>query len=136
MIEHNFKTKIYYKDVDLMGITYYSRYLEFFEQARTELLNSLSLNVSDIENLGFYLPVITAHCEYKISTKFEDKIIVKSQISENPKLKLKIDYKITKNKSNQIVVSGYTHHVFMNKDSKVIRVPDFIKNILKKRLIP
>ena len=29
-------TKIFYKDIDQMGLVYYSRYFEFFEEARTE----------------------------------------------------------------------------------------------------
>ena len=38
MVEHNYYVKVYYKDIDQMGIVYYSRYFEYFEQARTELL--------------------------------------------------------------------------------------------------
>ena len=35
--------KIFYKDIDQMGLVYYSRYFEFFEEARTELLNNLGI---------------------------------------------------------------------------------------------
>ena len=43
MISNTFSTKVFYKDIDKMGIVYYSRYLEFFEQARTETLNNINL---------------------------------------------------------------------------------------------
>ena len=49
MISHNFHVKVYYKDIDQMGIVYYSRYFEFFELARTELLKSIGFAVKDIE---------------------------------------------------------------------------------------
>ncbi|SVB29355.1 uncharacterized protein METZ01_LOCUS182209, partial [marine metagenome] len=40
-----------------MGIVYYARYYEYFEAARTELLKSLGIRVTVIENEGYLLPV-------------------------------------------------------------------------------
>ena len=65
-----------------MGVVYYSRYFEYFEQGRTELLNSIGLNVSEIENQGIFLPVVLAHCEYNKGARFEDKITIISKINE------------------------------------------------------
>jgi acyl-CoA thioester hydrolase len=53
MVTFDFHTKIYYKDIDQMGVVYYARYLEYFEQARTELLNDIGLIVTEIEDAGF-----------------------------------------------------------------------------------
>ena len=46
MFKYNHLIKVYYRDVDQMGIVYYTRYLEYFEEARTELLDSLGLTIS------------------------------------------------------------------------------------------
>ena len=66
MIQYDHQVKVYYKDVDQMGIVYYSRYFEYFEQARTELLAFLGLDVSSIEENGIQLPVISGHCDYHL----------------------------------------------------------------------
>ena len=47
MITYDYKTKVYYKDIDQMGLVYYTRYLEYFEAARTEMLKSIGLIVTD-----------------------------------------------------------------------------------------
>ena len=60
-----------------MGIVYYSRYLEFFEQARTETLNNINLKIKDLEILGYYLPVIKVECIYQKSVRLEDIINIK-----------------------------------------------------------
>ena len=52
MIQYNYYIRVYYRDVDQMGIVYYTRYLEYFEAARTELLRSVGLDVTKIEQLG------------------------------------------------------------------------------------
>ena len=49
MIIYDHPVKIFYKDVDQMGIVYYSRYFEYFEEARTELLASVGLGVTEVE---------------------------------------------------------------------------------------
>ena len=43
------KVKIYYKDTDAGGVVYYSRYAEFMEMARTELLRSLGYSVKRLD---------------------------------------------------------------------------------------
>ena len=53
MIKFTYKTKVYYKDVDQMGVVYYARYYEYFEAARTELLQSIDIDVTAVEDDGY-----------------------------------------------------------------------------------
>ena len=121
MKNHIYQKKVYYKDVDKMGIVYYSRYLEYFEESRTELLSSLGLKVSDIEKLGIILPVISCHCEFKKGARFEDIILVRSWIEERPRLTLKISYEAILKKTNDLLVKGYTIHAFVNSNWKAVK---------------
>ena len=121
MKNHIYQKKVYYKDVDKMGIVYYSRYLEYFEESRTELLSSLGLKVSDIEKLGIILPVISCHCEFKKGARFEDIILVRSWIEERPRSTLKIFYEAILNKTNDLLVKGYTIHAFVNSNWKAVK---------------
>ena len=121
MKNHIYQKKVYYKDVDKMGIVYYSRYLEYFEESRTELLSSLGLKVSDIEKLGIILPVISCHCEFKKGARFEDIILVRSWIEERPRSTLKISYEAILKKTNDLLVKGYTIHAFVNSKWKAVK---------------
>lgn len=126
MIKHDHIIKVYYRDVDQMGIVYYTRYLEYFEEARTELLDSLGFSISSIEHEGMQLPVITSHCEYKNGAKLEDKLLVKTSIEKIPKATLIIDYSVRNSVSDQILVTGYTKHAFIDMSGQPKRVPSFI----------
>ena len=90
MPSFSYLKKIFYKDIDQMGLVYYSRYFEFFEEARTELLNNMGIKVTTIEDLGYFLPVISATCDYKEGAKLEDIIIVKTALQRMIGIKLKI----------------------------------------------
>ncbi len=123
MISIDYQTHVYYKDIDQMGIVYYNRYFEYFEAARTELLRNIGLDVTVIEASGYYLPVVTSHCDYHIGAEFDNDLIVRTSIRDVPKLKLRIDYEILKKGTESILVTGYTIHVFTTKDGKPVRLP-------------
>ena len=132
MISYKHLVKIYYKDIDQMGIVYYSRYFEYFEEARTELLHSINLDVSTIEENGIYLPVITSHCDYKRGVEFEQEIIILTSIPKLPRAKLLINYTGYLKDSQEILFEGYTIHAFMRKSGKPTKVPKEILSTLNR----
>lgn len=125
MIEYNYKTRVYYRDVDQMGIVYYTRYLEYFEAARTELLRSIGLDVTKIEQMGYFLPVISCHCDYKKSAKFDDELNIITRINELPRSSMKIEYEIF-NSDERLLVIGYTVHSFINSNGKAVKPPKLL----------
>ena len=106
-----------------MGIVYYSRYFEFFELARTELLKSIGFAVKDIEKNDFFLPVVSASCEYIKSASFEDTLIIESQIIKTPSARLQIDYNIISEKDQLVIAKGKTVHGFINRKGKPQKPP-------------
>ena len=134
MIRYDHPIKVYYKDIDQMGIVYYSRYFEFFEEARTEMLSSIGLDYSNIEENGAMLPVIEAHCEYKKGATFSQDLIVKTYIRELPKIKIKFEYKICSAGSDEILLTGYTVHACTNLKGKPVKMPKYIRKILQDNL--
>ena len=134
MIKYDHHLKVYYKDVDKMGIVYYSRYFEYFEEARTELLDSIGLDVTSIEKEGVELPVVESHCEYLKGAVFEQKLNVRTSIRDIPKARLKISYNIYQNNSEELVVRGYTTHAFINRAGKATRAPELVLKSIKSRL--
>ena len=130
MVSFDYHTKIYYKDIDQMGHVYYARYFEFFEQARTELLNDLGIIVSEIEDEGYFLPVVSATCDYKEGAKFEDEVIVRTIIKDMPVAKLTINYEIYRESDDHLLVKGHTIHGFIDKDGNPKRPPKSIMDKL------
>ena len=126
MIQYAHPIKIYYRDVDKMGIVYYSRYFEYFEESRTELFSSIGLDITSIESKGITLPVISSHCDFKKGAKFEDKLLIKTSISKKPRSTIKISYEAILNNSNDLLVKGYTIHAFLGKNGKPRKPPSEI----------
>ena len=133
MISFDHRVKIFYKDGDQMGIVYYSRYFEYFEEARTELLASIGLGVTDVEKKGIMLPVISSHCDYLKGARFEQNIIIKASISTEPRSKLQIDYSVFIKDENEPIATGYTEHAFVNDKGAAVRAPKMILERLNQK---
>jgi len=73
--------RILYRDVDRMGVLYYSRYFDLFEMGRTEWAREQGWRYRDMEDrLGLLLPVIEARCRYRSPIGFDDVAVVKTWV--------------------------------------------------------
>mgnify|MGYP001172316854 CR=1 FL=1 len=132
MIEYFHPIKVYYRDIDKMGIVYYSRYFEYFEESRTELFASMGLQITNVEEEGVALPVISSHCEFKKGARFEDVILIRSWVNEMPRSTLKISYMAFLKKTDDLLVTGHTTHAFINSLGKPIKPPKSILDSMQK----
>ncbi len=128
---HSFETsiRVRYAETDAMGIVHHSRYFVWLELARVEWLRSLGFDYKTMEKEGFFLPVVTAQLQYKSPTFFDDIIKIELQAQENNyRARFNLTYSLWR--ETTCVAEGFTTHVFLNKDRKLIRPPEFFLQAL------
>ena len=118
MIEHSTKIRIRYAETDQMKTVYYANYFVYFEQARTELMRKIGFPYSDLENMGYLLPVIEAHAAYYKSVAYDDEIIVITTLKDIPSTRIELNYKIINSSTNNLIAEGYTIHCFVKLSTK------------------
>ncbi len=111
--------RVPYADVDQMGVVYYANYLVYFEMARNALLREAGTPYAQMEKTGVMLPVVEAHCDYSQPAKYDDLITVFSTCLPLVGIRLRIEYEVKR--GDTLLVTGYTHHVCMRPDGKVLR---------------
>ncbi len=114
MIRQTSKIRVRYADTDQMRMVYYGKYFEYFEQGRTDLLREIGLPYSEIEKMGYHLPVVEAHARYKKPAVYEDLIEVTSMVKEVPSTRVRIDYEVRRDGHSEILAEGYTIHLFVS----------------------
>lgn len=134
MITGKIQIRVIYADTDQMGVVYYTRYFEFFERGRTELLRELSSPYSEMEKRGIGLPVVEAHCEYKKGPHYDDVIVVKSVISDVPRSTVRIDYELYDESETILLATGYTIHCFLNPEGRPMKAPKAFIELIQKNL--
>jgi len=132
MSTHRTTCRVIYGDTDNMGQAYYGNYLRWFEMGRNELFRSMGLSYATAESRGLYLPVAETYCKYLQPAKYDDVLIIETSMDTRIKGGLKFDYQIFCEDPRVPVAIGYTKHACLNRDGKVIRPPQFIKEIIEK----
>lgn len=115
-----------------MGQAYYGNYFRWFEIGRSEMFRSLGLSYKAVEDNGIFLPVAEAHCKYAGPVKYDDILVIETSLDRAVKAGLKFDYQIFHEDGKTLLASGYTKHPCVNREGKVVRPPDFIKEIIAK----
>ena len=117
--------KVYYEDTDAGGVVYYANYLKYLERARTEALASIGLtNLQIKQKFGALIIVKSCNIEYKKSAHLEDELKIRSFIKSITKTSFFMNQFITKNQ--EPIVDAQVHLVFINENSKPVKVPDLI----------
>jgi len=125
--------RVRYAETDGMRVVYHGNYLTYFEEARTNLFRTIGIVYSEIEKTGVYLVVLEAQLKYRRSALYDDILHVKATLAELPSMKLTINYEITRNNENEILVTGQTLHAFTNASSgRPIRPPKQYIELMEK----
>jgi acyl-CoA thioester hydrolase len=114
-----------------MKVAYYANYLRWFEIGRTELIRNLGLPYAEVENLGYLLPVSEAYLKYVKSARYDEVILINTGIHFVRKASMRFDYRIL-SQENELLVEGYTVHACVDREGKIVRLPDVLYQALDK----
>jgi acyl-CoA thioester hydrolase len=134
MLKYIFKTtvRVLYGDTDAGGVVYNANYLRYFEIGRTELMREQVCSYSEIEKLGFILPVTECWARYKAPAFYDDLLTVETTVAEVSGLKCKFAYRVVRQEKNterpKLLVKGYTVHAAITREGKLTRLPEEILN--------
>lgn len=129
---HTVNIRVYYKDTDAGGVVYHTRYAEFMEIARTELLRAAGVSIPDLkEEYDVFFPVISLSLEYKKPAVYDDLIKVKVDVKEISKDKFSVEYSIT-NQLGELLCTGNSTNVCVKAGSfSITNMPQEIIDNLK-----
>lgn len=120
-----------YGETDQMGYVYYGRYLEYFEEARTEMIRSLGFPYKRLEENGIMLPVIHTEVDYKAPVFYDELMSINVVLFDIPTVKLETYYQVFTERREKPHIIGNVNLCFMKETSrKPCRAPaDFVDNL-------
>lgn len=131
MFENTTKIRVRYGETDQMGYMYYGNYAEFYEVGRVEMLRSLGLTYSGMEQSGIMMPVLELKCKYLKPALYDEEICVKVIMDKMPGIRIHFRYELSNNKG-ELINTGETLLVFINMKTNRPCLPpqDFIDRLL------
>lgn len=111
------EVRVRYAETDQMGIVYYANYLVWFEIGRVELLRSLGLAYSQLEEEHqCILPVVEARCRYRSPARYDDRILIETRPALLRGTVLKFAYRVLRKAAQEgeeaeLLAEGETVHI-------------------------
>ncbi len=120
-----------YAETDQMGVVHHSNYLIWFELARTEFCHAKGFSYKQMENEDDVLMVVAeVYCRYKSPAFYEDKLIIRTKLSEIKSRTLRFVYEVFRPTDGVLLAEGETLHVLTDKNKKVRSMPEKYRELL------
>src|SRR5688500_3186148 len=79
-LEDTIRLRVRYTEVDAMGYLHHSRFLQYFEMGRVELLRSLGHAYADLERGGIFFVVAKAEVRYKAPARYDEELHLTTRV--------------------------------------------------------
>ena len=120
------KKKIYYHDTDCGGVVYYSNYLKFLEEARTEYFSEKGFSIKELAERGTLFVVARQEIDYKSPAVYGDVLEVRTKIAETSAVKIVFENEMY-NQDSRLLTKAKTILVCVDKNLKPKAIPQEIR---------
>ena len=125
------QVRVIYGDTDQMGVVYYANYFRYFELARSEYFRALGGSYREFERRGHFLPVIEASCSYRGSARYDDLLVIRTEISQLRRASLTFAYELRRRGEEKVLCMGQTVHACVSGEGKPVRIPPQLVSLLQ-----
>ncbi len=123
--------RIYFEDTDSGGVVYHSNYLKFMERARTEWLRALGIDQRHLKQDHQIMFVVhRIDIQFKLPARFNDDLIVKSELKDIGSSKIEFRQMIYRN--DEILIDASVDIACIDSEKfKSVRIPPTIKQTME-----
>jgi len=126
------QVRVYFEDTDAGGVVYHSRYLNFFERARTEMLRAMGVSQTALkEKHGLIWVVLDINVKFKMAARLDDELLVSAELQWVRGVRQGFRQEMKRKSDGTVVATAELTAVMLHAGSlKPARVPQWIRDIL------
>lgn len=125
--------KIRFSEIDAMRVVWHGAYAKYFEDAREFFGKKFDLGYELIEANGFFAPIVELNFQYKQPLRYGMTPTIDIIYRPTDAAKIVFDYEIRDSANGELMVTGHSVQVFMDKGYQLIwESPEFYQNWKKR----
>ena len=124
-IQHTLAIRVRYPEVDAMGYLHHSRFLQYFELGRVELLRSLGHAYADLERGGIFFVVAKAEVRYKAPARYDDEVTLTTRVVKQTHVRYDHAYEMKRGET--LLAEASTTIACVGRDGKVCQIPEYLQ---------
>ena len=124
-IAHTISIRVRYPEVDAMGFVHHSRFLQYFEMGRVELLRSLGFSYADLEREGILFVVVRVECRYKSPARYDEELTLTTRVTKQTHVR--IDHAYELKRGDTMLAEATTTIACVGRDGSLRQIPEALQ---------
>jgi acyl-CoA thioester hydrolase len=120
--EHTISLRVRYPECDAMGYLHHSRFLQYFEMGRIELLRALGHSYADLERRGVFFVVVKVEVKYKSPARFDDELTLTTTVAKQTHVR--IDHTYALRRGTTLLAEASTTIACVGRDGQLMQIPE------------
>ena len=132
------RDRVYWSDVDQMGIMYFARYIRFAEMAETEFFRSLGYSYDDVRRkFGIWLARIHLDADFRHPAKLDDELLCRTQLEKIGAASVHFRFEVERaTDGRRLADIGLVIACLDAATLAATRIPPILRELLDARVLP
>ncbi len=126
-MQHIITIRVRYPEVDGMGYLHHSRFLQYFEMGRVELLRSLGHAYAELEREGVFFVVVKAAIHFRAPARYDDELTLVTRVVKQTHVRFDHAYELKRGET--LLAEGTTTIACVGRDGQVRQIPESISSM-------
>lgn len=122
--EHTISIRVRYPEVDAMGYLHHSRYFQYFEMGRVELLRSMGHSYAELERGGILFVVVKVECRYRAPARYDEELTLTTRVVRQTHVR--IDHAYVLKRGADVLAEAATTIACVGRDGTLVQIPAFL----------
>lgn len=122
--------RVRYAETDQMRVAHHASYLVWFEAGRTEFIRACGRSYAQLEEDGWLLVVIEAHCRYRRPARYDEVLRLRTRLRELGPARASFGYELLRAADGAAIADGWTVHAVVDRTGRVRRLPESLRQLL------
>src|SRR4051794_38881964 len=92
LTEHEIKFRVRYPETDAMGVVHHSRFFQYFEMGRVELLRASGVSYAELEMAGVFFVVVKVECRFKAPARYDEELTLQTRVVRTTHVRIDHQY--------------------------------------------
>jgi acyl-CoA thioester hydrolase len=122
LTQHEITFRVRYPETDAMGVVHHSRFFQYFEMGRVELLRASGVSYAEIEVAGVYFVIVKVECRYKSPARYDDELTLQTRVARITHVR--IDHEYTLKRGQTLIAEGSTTIACVDRQGTLRQIPE------------
>ena len=124
-LEHTMTIRVRYPEVDAMGYLHHSRFFQYFEMGRVELLRSMGIRYADLERRGVFFVVVKVECKYRAAARYDEELTLTTRVTRQAHVRIDHAYELRRGET--LLAEATTTIACVDREGKLQEIPEELR---------